>query len=136
MPVDIDLLKTKLPLKYFPERCLKALTEVVFTTDYKNHDVIFRVGDDDDLAAFLIRGSINLESLDGRVTTIGLDQKVSRYALANLKPRLYTARAAQKNTAVLWVKSTVLDKYLTEHSQQHAMGVEEGFRHRPKCHSA
>ena len=126
MQVDVSELKRKNPLKYFHDTSLKALTEVAKTTEHKKNDEIFSAGDKDKMAAFLIRGSVTLESIDGRVISINHDHDMSQFALANLKPRMYKAVAAADDTVLFWVKDEILDKMLSESLQSQEIAVTNG----------
>ncbi|MCP4089470.1 MAG: hypothetical protein GY746_06725 [Gammaproteobacteria bacterium] len=123
MQVDISELRRKSPLKHFNDTSLKVLAEVANTTEHKKNDVIFSAGDEDKMAAFLIRGSVTLESNDGRVTSIDHDHNMSQFALANLKPRMYKVTASTEDTVLFWVKDEVLDKVISESLQSQEIAV-------------
>ena len=104
----ISELNRKTPLKYFHDASLMALIEVAATSEHKKNDELFSIGDKDKTAVFLIRGSVTLESLDGHVISIDHDHSMAKFALANLKPRLYKAKAASDDTVLFWVNNEIL----------------------------
>ncbi len=126
MEVNIDDLHTKQPLHQLSESSLNALAEVAVTRKYAKGEQIFKIGDSQRMAVFLIKGSVTLESIDGRVTSIDLSHSMSEYALSNLKPRMYTATVASDDTVLFWVKDEVLNKLISEslHSQGIAVSDE------------
>jgi len=114
MEVDFKELKKKNPLKHLHDSSLQALAEVTITTRHEKNDEIFCAGDKDKRAAFLISGSVTLKSIDGRVTSIDHNHSMSQFALANLKPRMYTVTATSDDTVLFWVKDEMLDKMISE----------------------
>ncbi|MCP3669553.1 MAG: hypothetical protein GY814_03815 [Gammaproteobacteria bacterium] len=114
MKVRIWELKKKIPLKDFPELALKVLADVAITTRHNKDEELFCIGDDEKLAAFLIKGSILLESFDGRIHSIDHKHGMSRYALANIKPRMYSAVSASDETVLFWVKDQLLSKLTSQ----------------------
>ncbi len=87
------------------------------------NDELFSIGDKDKTAVFLIRGSVTLESIDGHVMSIDHDHSMAQFALANLKPRLYKAKATSDDTVLFWVKDEILDITMSENLQSHGIAV-------------
>jgi len=87
---------------------LKTETEFIV---YKKDQKIFSIGDKDEDSLFLLEGEIKLISKDGKHSKISTDNTQSLYALAALKPRLFTAHAT-KGTLIAKVKTKILDKLL------------------------
>jgi len=108
-PVVLRKLKRKVPLNRFPNRILKKLLKVAVAKKYTKNDVLFSVGDTEKRAAFLIKGSVIMESVDGRVIHVDHDDDLAQFALSNLKPRMYTAIAATGDTVLFWIKDEILD---------------------------
>jgi len=109
--VNIDVLKSKYPLEYFPNDTLEALADIAVTTEHNIGDVLFNIGDNDDSTVFLIRGAVFLEACDGRTASINQDHDSAKFCLSKLKPRKYTARAIQNGTRLLKIKSEMLEHF-------------------------
>lgn len=78
---------------------------------YTPQQTIFSLGDNDEYTLFLLDGSINLIAKDGKKSQISLSQRQSLYAIAALKPRLFSAEA-EHNCLIAQVKTHTLDKLL------------------------
>jgi rhodanese-related sulfurtransferase len=87
---------------------LKTETEFII---YKKDQRIFSIGDNDEDSLFLLEGEIKLVSKDGKYSTISTDNTQSLYAIAALKPRLFSALAT-KGTLIAKIKTKILDKLL------------------------
>jgi len=72
--------------------------------------LIFKRGDRDNLAVYLLSGRIELEADDRRREVTGGGPQ-ARHPLSHLKPRQYTARAATES-AVAIIDSATLERYL------------------------
>jgi len=123
MQVDISELGRKHPLNHFNNATLKALAEIAVTTEYKKNDKLFSIGDKDQMAAFLISGSVTLESIDGQIISIDHNHSMAQFGLANLRPRLYKAIAASDDTVLFWVNNKVLDMAISGGSQSQEIVV-------------
>ena len=123
----ISELKRKPPLKYFHDASLMALIEVAATSEHKKNDELFSIGDKDKTAVFLIRGSVTLESIDGRLISIDHNHSMAQFALANLKPRLYKAKTTSDDTVLFWVKDEILDITMSENLQSQEIAVADGW---------
>ena len=83
---------------------------------YDSEQTIFSLGDNDEYSLFLLEGVIKLVSKDGKYSSISHNDSQSLYAIAALKPRLFTAQATP-GTIIARVKTKILDKLLIwEHS--------------------
>ena len=114
MPVDIKLLRNKVPFKDMPDTGLKALSEAAFTTEHQMEEVLFNIGDNDNYTAYLIKGCVSLESIDGRQEYLCHDHAESQFGLANLKPRMYKVMIVKNHSIVLWLKSKIIEQFLLD----------------------
>ena len=114
MPVDIELLRNKVPFKDIPDKELKVLSEVAFTTEHRMDEVLFNIGDTDNYTAYLIKGCVSLESIDGRQEYLWHYHAESQFGLANLKPRMYKGKIVKNHSIVLWLKSTIIEQFLLD----------------------
>jgi len=112
MPVDIELLRNKVPFKGMPDKGLEALSKNAFTTEHQTDEILFDIGDTDNYTVYLIKGCVSLESIDGRQEYLCHDQAGSQFGLANLKPRMYKGRVVNNHSIVLWLKSTIIEQFL------------------------
>jgi len=127
MTIDIKVLKSKIPLNSFPDNCLEAIAKIAVVTQHKKDDVMFQVGDNDEMTAFLILGVVALTSIDDRTTVIRHNDIASKFGLANLKPRKYTAKAVQNNTCLLWVKSELINNLFDDYKNPNIAVGRVGF---------
>ncbi len=88
----------------------KLATETEFRK-YQKNEQIFAIGDNDEDSLFLLEGEIALFSKDGKRSIISTEHKQSLYAIASLKPRLFSAQA-KKDSLLAAVKTKVLDNLL------------------------
>jgi len=109
MAVNTETLQQKHPLKDLSVRTLKLVSELSSVTKYNRGEIIFEIGDTDDLTAYLISGKIALKSTDNRVIHIDHSNTSAQFGLSSLKPRLYMAEAMQDETTVIWIKTELLD---------------------------
>jgi len=92
-----------------PESLRQALAQMTLR-NVAPGQVIFKRGDRDNQAVYLVSGRLILESADQeREVTGGTPQ--ARHPLSNLKPRQYTARAVSESV-VAFTDSATLDRYL------------------------
>lgn len=117
MPVDISVLKSKHPLNQLTDHRLTKLSDAGVITEYKHGDVIFSADDNDEMDAFLIWGEIALESTDKKVSSLKHNHDASRFALAKLKPRRYTAKANLNGTCLFWVASALVEQCIAEEDE-------------------
>ena len=73
---------------------------------------IFSIGDDDNYYLYLIEGEVELFSKDGKKTILNTESRQSLHPIANLKPRLYTAKAIKNDTVVAFIQADILNKLL------------------------
>jgi len=78
--------------------------------------VVFDIGSQDQIEYFLLAGSIELESYDGRVKVIEAGVDSACTAIALLQPRKYKVKTLQNSTFVL-VDQQAINTILKEHSQ-------------------
>jgi len=121
--VDSSELRRKHPLDHFGEATLKALTEIAITKEYKKNDELFSIGGRDNMVAFLIRGSVTLESVDGHALSIDHNHNMAQFGLANLRPRLYKAIASSDDTVLFWVNNEILDMAISGNRQSQGIVV-------------
>ena len=114
MPVDIELLRNKVPFKKMPDKGLIALSKVAYTTEHQMDEVLFNIGDTDNYTAYLIKGCVSLESIDGRREYLCHDHAESQFSLANLKPRMYKGRIVKNHSILLWLASTIIEQFLLD----------------------
>jgi CRP-like cAMP-binding protein len=127
MQQHIEKLKNKVPIESLRDDCMARLGEHISTQVHGKGDLVFRVGDDDQEAVYLIEGEITLESEDGRRMEIDHSHDSARFALANLKPRLYTGRVSSDKALVASVSMEVLERCtaIDQISKQQGAHVDE-----------
>lgn len=116
MAISLDVLKSKDPLMDLPTGYLEKISGSAVITEYKKGDVIFSIGDTDDMHAYLVLGEIVLEAADRKISILRHSHSRSAFALAKLKPRRYAARANMSGTLVVWIDSVLLEDSVSEFS--------------------
>lgn len=105
-----------------PESLSQALAQMTVRSVAPGQ-VLFRRGDRDEQAVYLVSGRVKLEAADQeREVTGGTAQ--ARHPLSNLKPRQFTARAVSESVVAI-TDSAILDRYLAW--DQMAKGPEPAY---------
>jgi len=111
---DLDVLKTLIPINSLAPDNFRDLAAQARILRLPAGEVLFRQGDRDDDALYLLAGEVDLTSDAGegeaRAILAGSDK--ARYALAQLKPRQFTG-VAKTDVTVARLKSAALDRLLT-----------------------
>jgi CRP-like cAMP-binding protein len=113
---DIDISRQQLmrliPLGSLNAEGLRQVLKEMSVDRVAADEQVFEQGDLDDITYYLIEGKIRLEAGDSteRVVEHGTEQ--SRYALANLKPRQFTATTVT-DCLIARIKSSLLDRLLS-----------------------
>lgn len=92
--VTSSFLRQFAPFKDTPERELSELAREIKLIAANKDSILFEAGSDDCLDYFLVNGDVELIAKDGRINSIGARDNAACNALARLRPRLYTAKAA------------------------------------------
>ena len=108
---EIEILKEKIPLNSLAPPNLQALLEKAVIQPLKAGATIFEQGDTDKDAVYLLEGEVELVAADGSTRRISADGEQAAYALAQLRPRQYTGRAAQ-DSRIARVDGEQLDRLL------------------------
>ncbi len=115
MPLNSDKhlsqLKHCIPINSIVKKAYERLKSETTLVEYKKNQTIFSIGDIDTNSLFLLDGKIELFSKDGKKSVISTENKQSLYALAVLKPRLFSAQA-KSSVTIAKLKTKVLDKLL------------------------
>jgi len=109
----LDALRNLVPLNALTEENLRTLAASTNVASFARDTVLFREGDTDDFAIYLIDGAVTLNSVDRSITrdvSVGADS--ARYALAQLKPRQFSG-TAKTDVTIARVDGALLDRLLT-----------------------
>lgn len=107
----IERLRSLIPLDSLSDEGLDEVCRQIRIKTLPRKTGLFRSGDEDDRTIFLLSGTVQLDSGD-RVESVAAGTDKSRYALANLKPRRYTATATT-DIEIAEIDAGALDKILT-----------------------
>lgn len=110
--MQADILKKFIPLDSLTSDNLDRLASEMATKQIPAGTQLFNRGETDNLTVYLLAGEVELDTTDKRHQLVSADTEQARYALANLKPRQYSARA-KTGITILSVNSDFLDKLLT-----------------------
>jgi CRP-like cAMP-binding protein len=109
---DMEQLRSLIPLNALSGEAFQELMSQGRREDLAARTELFRQGDTDSEAIFLLEGEVVLTADDGTQRRIAGGSEDARYALAQLKPRQYTGVAATA-VSVLRIDSDLLDRLLT-----------------------
>lgn len=86
------------PFSSFSEQqCILAASQAEIR-EYEPKQVVVDIGTNDHLEYFLIRGTVELESFDGRFKSFDADSETAKAAVAALQPRKYKVKTQSKCT--------------------------------------
>jgi CRP-like cAMP-binding protein len=108
----MEQLRSLIPLNALSGEAFQELMAQAGSEDLPARSELFRQGDADSEAIFLLQGEVILTADDGAERRIAGGSEDARYALAQLKPRQYTGVAATA-VSVLRIDSDLLDRLLT-----------------------
>lgn len=111
-PVAISLLKNFSPLDGLKRENLASLARKTRMREMPTDGLLFRRGEDDRHSYFLVRGEVELHDASGLVAVVSAGSREARFALAEGRPRRFTARA---RTALQYIAidSEALDVLIT-----------------------
>jgi CRP-like cAMP-binding protein len=98
------------PLKTISPGQLEQLLAQADVVDARRGDVVFREGDRDEDAVYLVSGTLRTESTSGGDRIIEAGSDSSNYALGNLKPRPFTAVVASEVAVIVRVDRSRVEK--------------------------
>ncbi len=107
-----DSLRSLIPLNALGEEAWRELLAQARIEQLPARSALFRQGDTDNEAIYVVAGEVILAADDGAERRIVGGSDEARYALAQLKPRQYTGTAATDVT-ILRIDSDRLDQMLT-----------------------
>ena len=114
-----ELIKTLIPINDLAPVFQNEVVNAGVIRAYKKKDFVFKQGDTDGLAFYLLEGQIELLSHNHVHSTISSGTDSARYALARLQPRQFSARA-KANIMVLELETRLLDRLMvTEIGRAH-----------------
>ena len=112
----VDVMRTLVPINGLSTQYQNQLIKQAQAVPYKRGKVVFKQGDRDDFTFYLLKGEIAMHH-DGQLAKpIVAGSDAARYALAQLQPRHYTAKA-RTDVTVLRFNRSLLDKLLALEEQ-------------------
>lgn len=114
-----ELIKTLIPINDLAPVFQNEVVNAGVIRAYKKKDFVFKQGDTDGLAFYLLEGQIELLSHNHVHSTISSGTDSARYALARLQPRQFSARA-KANIMVLELETRLLDRLMVTDQQARA----------------
>ena len=97
----LDRIKQINPLSTMGSQQLEELSKTGEFLELKNGHVLFKMGDNDAAAYYLMDGEMEISGDSDRVRKIDLESDNGRYAIGNLQPRPFTAKITSKTAVVL-----------------------------------
>jgi len=126
LTVDRKLLQELVPLNALSAERFREVSEKIVIEEVLAGQYLFRKGDRDNQSIFLLEGKINLINGFRKVTgEVKAGSDASRYPIANLQPRILSARAVKK-VVIAKIDSGLLDVFLTWDQSSIAEVVEIG----------
>jgi CRP-like cAMP-binding protein len=111
-PAEISILKTFSPLDGLKAENLHALARKTHIRELEAGRVLFKEGDTDKRAYYLVSGSVEMRAEDRVMGTVRAGTPEARVALAPAQPRKFTARAVN-DLSYIMIDSDLLDVLLT-----------------------
>lgn len=111
MDLDLNKFRTLIPIHALYEESLLYLAEHTRLQRYQKGEELFRIGDQDNDALFLIGGEIELIN-DDQQLLIASGTDSSLHALSNQKPRCHRGVVASDSAVVATVDARLLGKLL------------------------
>jgi len=104
---SISQLKKFRPIDLFNEQQLVLVTAKATVKQFKKDCIVFDIGSHDQIEYFLLSGSIELESFDGRVKVIESSSDSANTAIALLQPRKYKVKTLEASEFALIDQQTI-----------------------------
>src|SRR3990172_11833493 len=106
-----DLIRTLVPVSDLSPQLQNKLISLATILAFNKKEFVFKHGDMDDYAFYLLAGQIELLADNHVQSTIVSGTDSARYAMARLQPRQFSARA-KTDLVILELKRTNLDKLM------------------------
>ena len=113
MSIDTSVLKALYPLDSMRPEHLDALAKEGEIEELGRNDVLFREGETDEHAYYLLSGEILGSYSNGRSKTVSADSLQGRYPVGDLQPRRFTATVTSLTASVLRFDRRYLEKVIT-----------------------
>lgn len=104
---SIVQLKQFRPLDTFSEKQMVLLAANASIKHYLQDQTIVEIGNHDRMEYFLLKGCVELESVDGRFKRVDAGSESARAAVALLQPRKYTVKTVSPCTFIIITQNTV-----------------------------
>jgi len=123
----IDILRTRIPINSLSQKNIEALSKDIAIEQLKKKTVIFKAGDNDGNAIYLLHGEIELEPKDGGdKRMIKAEDSEAGYALAQLKPRQYTGKTISE-VIIARIANEKLDRLLSIDQMSNDWASTDGY---------
>jgi rhodanese-related sulfurtransferase len=109
----LERLRRFIPLDALHQRSLRILSDAASIERRDCGDAVFAKGDNDGDAVYLLAGEVLLDDGSGRRVRLGAGEPRSRFALANVKPRLFDCRVTSEEAQLVRVDGHLLEKLVT-----------------------
>ena len=130
------------PIDTFTEQQLILVSANSIVKSYEKNQLVLEAGSHDKIEYFLLKGRVELVSIDGRTKEIAADSDSAQAAVALLQPRKYTVRTKTPCQFILVRQSTVstflkeipnestIQFSVSDHHSGHELGdIERSFEH-------
>jgi CRP-like cAMP-binding protein len=111
-----DLIKSLVPVSELSPQIQNQLISQASILTYKKKEFVFKQGDTDDYAFYLLEGQIELLSHNHVESTLVSGTDSARYAMARLQPRQFSVRA-KTDIMILVLERTALDRLMVMDQQ-------------------
>jgi CRP-like cAMP-binding protein len=111
--LDLNRFRTLVPIETLDEAKIRFLAQQAEMAHYKKGEAIFQQGDNDAQTLYLMAGEIRLTAADGQGTLVRAGTDQAAHALANLKPRRFSAQVLSREALIVKLDTQTLDQALT-----------------------
>ncbi|MGH8119453.1 MAG: cyclic nucleotide-binding domain-containing protein, partial [Gammaproteobacteria bacterium] len=116
-----DAIKALVPINELAPQLQGQLISKANILQYRKKEFVFKEGDIDDYAFYLLEGQIDLLSKNSVQSTIVSGTDSARYAMARLQPRQFSARA-KTDITILELERITLDRLMVMDQQTKSQG--------------
>lgn len=117
-----EAIKSLVPINELSPNLQNEIINIARITEYKKKDFIFKQGDRDEYAFYLLDGEVDLLADNHVQSTLTSSTDSARYAMARLQPRQFSARAASKKVVILQLDRGALDRLMVAEPQSQGSG--------------
>ncbi len=125
LAISSDTMKQFYPMTSFNDKELNYINARAAINTMHKRELLFNEGDNDNDVIYLIRGKIRLTAYTGEEFILDAESSQSKYPIANLKPRRFSASVFSENASIARIPADVIEKFVSsDNSRASVVGNE------------